>query len=202
MLEFVHFLERLKRELRHSYISDGRQEDVAQHSWRMAVMAMVLQPEEKVDVSKCVRMALVHDLPEAISGDVFALDAGAKKGKPEREERAMREICSKIADGEISGELFGLWSEYEAAKTPEARFVKLLDKFEVLIQHNEAPFETWAEVEKETHYGMAAMHSMKYGLLKKFADEIDSETLKKLEKSGHGAKKLSPENYEKFFGAK
>ncbi len=202
MLDFIHFLEKLKKEMRHSYLSDGRQEDVAQHSWRMGLMAMTIIPEENVDVSRCVKMALVHDLPEAIAGDVFALDVTAKKGKHERELNAMKEICTKLENKNIGNELFSLWNEYEEAATAEARFVKLLDKLEVLIQHNESPIETWAEIEKRTHFGMASLHAKKYGMLKEFAEQIDNETFEKLSKHGLQPERLTQAEFEQFFGKK
>ncbi len=200
MLELLDAIEARKEEMRHSYISKGRQESVAEHSWRMALMAFTIAPDEPVNVERCIKMALAHDLPEAIVGDVFALDPKARIGKTERELEGMKKLCSMISDKKIADELFALWNEYEEARTPEARFVKLLDKFEVLMQHNEAPLDTWAEVEKKTHYGMAMQHSERYGMLKELASQIDAESHEKLSKAGMHTEKLTQEEYEKFFG--
>lgn len=200
MLEFIHAIEQLKKEMRHSYLSNGRQESVAEHSWRMAVMALVLKPEETVDVPKCIKMAIIHDLPEVFSGDVFALEPKNRIGKYQREKEAMQKLCLMFKGKETAGEIYNLWQEFEETKTPEARFVKLLDKFDVLIQHNESPIETWADIEKETHYGMASKHAERWGMLKELAAKIEKETYEKLLKNGIKPAKLTQEEYERIFG--
>ncbi len=200
MLDFIHAIEQLKKEMRHSYLSDGRQESVAEHSWRMAVMALALKPEEKIDAEKCVKMAVIHYLPEVFAGDVFALEPKNRIGKYEKEKRAMENLCKMINDKKAAKEIFELWLEFEEAKTPEARFVKMLDKFDVLIQHNESDIKTWAEVEKQTHYGMASKHSERWGMLTELAKRIDEETHDKLLKNGIKPDKLTQEEYERIFG--
>jgi putative hydrolase of HD superfamily len=108
-LNFLHASEGLKDELRHSYTSKSRQESVADHSWRMALMAIVLEPSEGVDVLKCLKMAIVHDLPEALAGDTFALQARDGRKQKARELAAMKVLCKKLGDSREFNELLKLW---------------------------------------------------------------------------------------------
>ena len=113
-LRFIREAERLKNVLRTAYTSEGRHESTAEHSWRLALLAAVLTGERpELDMQRVVLMCLIHDLGEAFDGDVPAIaqTAGA----------TIREI----------------WEEYEACQTPEARWVKALDKAETIIQHNQ-----------------------------------------------------------------
>lgn len=145
-------------------------------------MVIMVMPKikEKINVEKCLKMALIHDLPEVFAGDTYALDM--------------------LSDKDLKEEIQFLWEEYEGQKTNESRLVKLLDKLEVLIQHNEASLETWDSIEKKHHYGMARKHAEKFGFLEDFAALIDEETRNKLKKDGHETNELSKDDYERFFG--
>jgi putative hydrolases of HD superfamily len=154
ILDFLAFSERLKRELRHCWLADGRQESVADHSWQMALMAILLHREldEPVDIGRTLKMILTHDLVEAETGDVPFFEEG-----PRRAQKAAHEGAAivKIRDwlGEPVGqELFDLWQEYEEKDTPEARFASALDHLEVQIQHNLAPLSTWSPIEYDLVY--------------------------------------------------
>lgn len=151
-LAFLKIAEGLKTELRHSWLSNCRQESVAEHSWRLALMAMryASQLDKAVDVAKCIKYALIHDLPEAITGDIPVFECQSimsKAAKLEQEQRAMLQIRELLNDKQ-GEELYYLWLEYEQQETYESRFIKALDKLEAFIQHNEAPMETWEEHEK------------------------------------------------------
>ena len=146
--------EKLKRILRHSWLSDGRHESVAEHTWRMSLMALLVAPhlDTELDVERLLKMVIVHDLVEAIAGDipVFDLiaDSTARTLKHQREVDAMAEIVDMLPD--INGEEINLlWSEFESSSTVEAKVAKALDKLEAQIQHNEAPLSTWLDVEKD-----------------------------------------------------
>ena len=86
ILEFLAFTEGVKRELRHSWLSDGRRESVAEHSWQMALMAMVVHPrlEAPVDLCRALKMILVHDLAEAETGDVPVFETFGVRLDPSR----------------------------------------------------------------------------------------------------------------------
>jgi len=154
ILDFLAFSERLKRELRHSWLADGRRESVAEHSWQMALMALLIHRHlaAPVAIDKVLKLVLVHDLVEAEVGDVPFFATGERKtGKAEREQQAIGKIRAML-DGPVGDELYDLWQEYEAKASPEARFAVALDHLEVQVQHNLAPLASWEPVEYELVY--------------------------------------------------
>lgn len=146
-LNFLHRLEVLKCNTRHSWTSTGRHETVAAHSWRLAMMALLLEGElPGVDLDKVLRMCLIHDLGEAVTGDIPSFE---KDGSDEdREAQAVAGLLSTLPQP-LSGELTALFAEMDALETPEAQVYKALDKLEAVIQHNEAPLDTWIPLERE-----------------------------------------------------
>lgn len=151
-LKFLKIAENLKKELRHSWLSNGRHESVAEHSWRLSLMVIryAHKLDQKIEIEKALQLALIHDLAEAKVGDIpifNCVTAASKKQKYENEHQAMLEIKAMIAD-KNGDEIYNLWMEYEKQETPESKFVKALDKLEALIQHNEADLDTWTEQEK------------------------------------------------------
>lgn len=144
---------KLKVELRHAWSPSGRQESVADHSFRLALLAMLIAPhlDRPVDCPRMVSMALVHDLVEAEFGDVpsFELLGGAERREQKKlgEDQAMRRMA--IALGDPAGtEVAGLWHEFEHGASYEARVVKALDRLEAQMQHNESSLDTWLDIEK------------------------------------------------------
>lgn len=149
IVEVLTLAERLKRELRHSWLSDGRQESVAEHSWLMSVAAILLSPhlEHPVDLGHTLKLIALHDIAEAITGDIPSFETSARKdSKAQDEVRAMATIAAMLPPASASL-LMSLWQEYEDAVTPEAKFARALDKLEVQHQHNLADLRTWTEVE-------------------------------------------------------
>lgn len=146
--------EKLKTELRHSWLSDGRRESVAEHTWQMALLLLAVHPhlQVPVDLARALQMVIVHDLPEAEAGDVPFFETGVRMRDKSRREQAAIERIRDVLGGATGGEIYGLWQEYEARATPEAKLVKALDVLEVQIQHNLAPFETWEEIEYDLVY--------------------------------------------------
>jgi putative hydrolases of HD superfamily len=134
LLRFFHLAGRLKETARAGWRLRGidRPESVADHSFRLALLALVLAPrsDPPLDAGRCVAMALVHDLAESIVGDITPYDGVTAEEKRRREEEAMRRLDS-LAGG---AGLLELWAEYDAAETAEARFVKELDKLETAMQ--------------------------------------------------------------------
>ena len=146
ILDFLALSERLKLELRHSWLSDGRRESVAEHSWHMALMAILMHRHlrEPVDIGRTLKMILVHDLVEAEAGDVPYLEQGERRARKAERERAAIETIRRLLDGgPVGQELFDLWHEFEARESPEARFAGALDHLEVQVQHNLADIATW-----------------------------------------------------------
>lgn len=149
ILDLLKLAEGLKRELRHSWLSDGRRESVAEHSWQMALMAMVMHRhlEHPVDLSRTLQMIIVHDLVEAEVGDVPFFETGERKEKKAEREAAAMEKIRGLLGGDGGMDLAELWWEFEARETPEAKFAGALDNLEVQLQHNLADFSTWEEIE-------------------------------------------------------
>ena len=136
-LRFIREAERLKNVLRTAYTSEGRHESTAEHSWRLALLAAVLtgvRPE--LDMQRVVLMCLIHDLGEAFDGDVPAI-AQTAPGVKAASELAAMERLTRLLPPEAGATIREIWEEYEACQTPEARWVKALDKAETIIQHNQ-----------------------------------------------------------------
>jgi len=128
-------IDKLKTILRQTSLMDNsRRENSAEHSWHLAVMALTLgeYAESGTDLTRVVKMVLVHDIVEIDAGDTFAYDAVGYTDKNEREERAAVRIFGLLPD-EQRDELITLWHEFEAIATPEARFANALDRLEPLL---------------------------------------------------------------------
>ena len=137
VLQFLRAAERLKAVTRSGWTSAGEPESVAEHTWRLALMAMVLYGREPgIDLARLLQMCLIHDLGEAIGGDV---PAPAQEGAPGKAAREREDLLSLLAPlpEEIRTRITGLWDEYEAAATLEARLAKGLDKLETILQHTQ-----------------------------------------------------------------
>ena len=134
-LRFVYELDRLKNVLRQTILADGtRQENSAEHSWHLAMVALVMAPHarEPIDVARVLRMLLVHDIVEIDAGDAFIYDDAAREEKEAEERVAATRIFGLLPEPE-AGELRGLWEEYEARETPEARFAYSCDRLQPLL---------------------------------------------------------------------
>ena len=143
ILDFLRAAERLKSTTRTGYTSAGTQESVAEHTWRLCLMAVVLAPAfPDVDFAKLVKICIIHDLGEAIHGDVSAPEqarraaSGLATGKSELERRDLLELLAPLPVA-LRDEIASLWDEYEAAESPEAKLAKGLDKLETIMQHNQ-----------------------------------------------------------------
>ncbi len=137
-LRFIQEIDRLKQILRRTFLMDGsRRENDAEHSWHLAVMAMLLAEyatDSQLDANRVIKMVIVHDLVEIDAGDTYLYDERAGEDKSERELRAADRIFGLLPEDQAS-ELRALWEEFEARATPEARFALALDRFQPLF-HN------------------------------------------------------------------
>ncbi len=134
-LRFVLEIDQLKNVLRQTLLADSsRRENSAEHSWHLAMTAMVLAPlaKEPIDLDRVIRILLVHDIVEIDAGDVFIYDDEARKTKEIEEQAAADRIFALVPDP-IGAELRALWDEYEARDTPEGRFAYSCDRLQPLL---------------------------------------------------------------------
>jgi putative hydrolase of HD superfamily len=144
-LAFLVEVDRLKTVLRQTLLCDGsRRENSAEHSWHLALMAVVLAEHsaEPVDVSRVIRMLLVHDLVEIDAGDTFAYDTGANTDRAERERRAADRIFGLLRAPQ-GAELRALWEEFEAQESPESRTANALDRLQPLLLNHQTDGGSW-----------------------------------------------------------
>ncbi|WP_316186134.1 MULTISPECIES: HD domain-containing protein [unclassified Bradyrhizobium] len=153
-LDFYRLAEGLKRELRHSWLSDGRRESVAEHSWSMSLLALLVHRhlERPVEIDRVLKMIIVHDLVEALVGDVPFFETGSRKDAKVAKEREAIEVIRSRLPGGGGQEIFDLFHEFEAKLTAEAKFAAALDHLEVQMQHNLADLGTWEPVEYNLVY--------------------------------------------------
>ena len=181
ILSFLHAAEGLKRELRHSWLSDGRHESVAEHTWRMALMAMVLQPEVNpaLDLGRVLKMIIVHDMGEIYAGDYQVYGKPVPENKHELEATALEKLLV-LLPSYTKTEIQSLWLEFEERSSEAAVFAVALDKLEVIIQHNEADTATYLEGEGEFNLSYADGNVAHSDTLKQFRELLREETKKKI----------------------
>lgn len=180
-LEMMHVAERLKDATRHCDTSGGRRESVAEHSWRLALMAFWLREEfPELDMNKVMKMCLIHDLGEAFTGDIpVFLKTAADENK---EDALLGEWVDSLPEN-TKNEMKALYSEMAARQTGEAKLYKALDGLEALIQHNEADISTWAENEYalQLTYAVDRMQFSPY--LIALREQVRQDSLRKIEES-------------------
>lgn len=146
-LAFIMELDKIKKITRQTYLSDGsRKENDAEHSWHLALMAFVLADyaNDTIDVLKTMKMVLLHDVIEIDAGDTYAYDIEGNKSKQEREIKAADRIFGLLPSAQQQ-EYRGLWDEFEAMETTEAKFANMLDKVQPLLLNDASGGKSWAE---------------------------------------------------------
>lgn len=137
-LRFLRAAEQLKHTYRSAWTSSGDRESVAEHTWRLCLLALVFSRQvPEVNVERLLKLCIVHDLGEAIGGDVPAPEQ-TRRGvsKSEDERRDLLQLLQPLP-AELRDEIVQLWDEYEGAATLEAKLAKGLDKLETILQHNQ-----------------------------------------------------------------
>ncbi len=146
-LAFLLEIDRQKEIIRQTYLADGsRRESDAEHAWHLAVMCMLLSEyaNDAIDVARTMKMLLVHDLVEIDAGDTYAYDAKGNETKGAREQKAADRIFGMLPEDQ-GAELRGLWDEFEAMETPEAKFANALDKIQPVLLTDQAQGKSWRE---------------------------------------------------------
>ena len=144
-IQFLLEIDKLKHVFRRTKVLNGsRYENDAEHAWHLAMMALVLHEfsNEPVELSKVVKMVLIHDLVEIDAGDAFLYDDNNLISKGETETKAAMRVFGLLPEDQRR-EFMSLWQEFEKKETPEARFAAALDRLEPLIQNAHTEGHAW-----------------------------------------------------------
>ena len=180
LIEFMNVLGNMKRNTRHVWSQDGRRESVADHSWRLAVMALLVAGEfPGIDSEKLVKMCLIHDFGEAITGDIPSF---LKTKKDEvKEEAAISDILENLPEN-LKIEYKYLFAEMAALETTEAKVFKALDRIEACISHNESLLKTWLpnEFTDNLTYGAENVTFSEY--MTTLREDVRQDSIQKIER--------------------
>lgn len=146
-MEFILEADKIKFIGRQTYLSDGtRKENDAEHSWHLALMALLLKEHsnEPIDVLKAITMVLIHDMVEIDAGDTYAYDEAGQATKRDREVAAADRIFGLLPEDQ-GVYLRELWEEFEAYETAEAKYAHMLDNFQPLMLNDATDGRAWAE---------------------------------------------------------
>lgn len=146
-MQFIERLDMMKQIGRQTYLSDGsRKENDAEHSWHLAIMAMLLTEyaEEPVDRLHVIEMVLIHDIIEIEAGDTYAYDKQAHTTKQARETLAADHLFSMLPEDQEK-RLRALWDEFETYETPEAKFAHMLDNVQPTMLNHASDAKAWEE---------------------------------------------------------
>ena len=182
LLQILSVAEKLKCNTRHCYTSTGRHESVAEHSWRLSLMAMLLTDEfPQADMNKVIRMCLIHDLGEAFTGDIPTFD---KTKEDEAREDAAFDSWVQTLPAFQRQEFTDLLREMAELETLEARIYKALDKMEAVIQHNESDISTWLPLEYDLQLRYGAENVAFSPWFRELKEEVDRWTRHKISENG------------------
>ena len=182
-IEFIREIDKLKYIFRKTkLINSDRPENDAEHSWHLAMMAIVLagHANEPIDLEKVMKMVLIHDIVEIDSGDVFAYDTTKSHDNFDEELKAARRIFG-ILPKEQAEEFLNIWIEFEEMKTPESKFARSLDRLEPLLQNASNNGGTWREFDVKFDKVIEKKKAIKDGSeeLWKFAENLIDESVEK-----------------------
>jgi len=178
IIDFLQAAERLKDTLRSGVTSKGRPESTAEHTWRLCLMVMLLCRElEGCDMLRLLKLCIVHDLGEAISGDVPAIHQTGDDGRAARERIDLTTLCEPLAD-DLRREIIELWDEYNEASSSEAVYAKGFDKLETMLQHVAGRNAPDFDYEFNLSYGQ--QQTRRHPLLRQIRRLVDAATLARM----------------------
>lgn len=178
-LDILNVAERLKCNTRHSDTSSGRRESVAEHSWRVALMAMLLEDEyPDLDMNKVIKMCLIHDLGEAFTGDIATFLKTAEDSR--KEDEVYGEWVATLPEYQRR-QFTELLEEMKDLETGEAKLYKALDKMEAVVQHNEADISTWLPLEYDLQFTYGARETEFSEFTRNLKRVVDEVTRKKIQ---------------------
>ncbi len=185
ILDFLRAAEGLKTATRSGWTSAGERESVAEHTWRLCLMALTVHAEfPDVDFARLIKICLIHDLGEAIGGDVPAPEQvrrGTSKADDER--RDLVRLLEPLP-GRLKTEIAALWDEYEAASTPEAKLAKALDKLETILQHTQG--QNPSDFDYRFNLGYGRQYTAHHPLLVAARSLLDDETERRAREAESG----------------
>lgn len=177
-LAFLKAAEGLKKTLRSAHLSDGTTESTAEHTWRLCLWVLTLADQyPALDIEKLLKICILHDLGEAISGDIPAPLQTDSSDKQAQERADWQTLTAPLPD-HLRTEFLNLWEEYETAASPEARIAKGLDKLETILQHNQGQNPHDFDYAFNLEYG--AKHTGTDALLIQIRTILDAETTAKI----------------------
>ena len=172
-LAIVHCIAELKERTRHAWMKSGRQESVAEHSWRMALMAYFLRDEfPTVDLTRVLLMTLLHDIGEVFTGDIPTFE---KTDADRAREHELRAEWIDALPAPYAAEVRSLFTEMDAIETEEAKIVKALDRMEAVITHNEGDPHTWLPLEYDLQRTYGVKEAAFTPVLKELRAEVNRE---------------------------
>ena len=172
-LAIVHCIAGLKERTRHAWMTSGRQESVAEHSWRMALMAYFLRDEfPTANLTRVLLMALLHDMGEVFTGDIPTFE---KTDADRAREHELRDEWMDALPAPYAAEVRSLFAEMDAMETAEAKIVKALDRMEAVITHNEGDPHTWLPLEYDLQRTYGVKEAAFTPVLKELRAEVNRE---------------------------
>jgi len=178
LVEFLEIIGKLKQNTRHVWSESGRQESVAEHCWRLSVMALLVAGEfPDVDMEKVIRMCIIHDFGEALTGDIPSFLK--TKQDEDKEDLAIADLLQHLP-AETADEFASLFKEMAELSTPEAKLFKALDNLEAIISHNESPLETWLDLEYTENLTYGTENTAYSDYLKELREKIKQDSIKKI----------------------
>ena len=172
ILDFIRHAEQLKNVTRSAWTSDGHRESVAEHTWRLCLMALLFEKSyPEIDIARLIKICIIHDLGEAIGGDIPA--PLLEKAKAGDERRDLLLLLTPLPQP-LQAEIVALWDEYAAGSSAVAKLAKALDKIETLIQHNQGIDDGTIDYHFNLEYGKT--YTSQDPLLSAIRELIDSET--------------------------
>jgi putative hydrolases of HD superfamily len=180
---FIQEIDKLKYIQRRTRLfNSDRHENDAEHSWHLAMMAIVLaeHSNKPVDVLKVLKMVLIHDIVEIDAGDTFIYDSAKNHTNTEEELVAAKRIFGMLPE-EQSEEFIAIWKEFEDGKTDEAKFARSMDRFEPLLQNVSNNGGTWAEFNVPYHKVYEKKKAIDNGSssIWKYAENLINESVEK-----------------------
>lgn len=174
ILSFLKSAEPLKDTLRTSHTTTGRRESTAEHTWRLCLLALLLEDYyPDLDFLKVLKTCIIHDLGEAISGDIPATDQTSGPEKNIQERKDIQKLTMDLPV-ELQSSLLHLWDDYDSATSQEAQLVKALDKLETILQHTQGKNPPEFDYAFNLSYGKA--YTDYDSLTKKLRSLLDQET--------------------------